>query len=153
MVFFFFIINSFFWNSSSLSTNRKQTVYNRSNPYSTKHSQGKNEHLFFLPAFSSPPTPLPPIPPTTTTTLRPSGSEAPLLQFVWEKLCAWAVRCPWRVRSRPFDGVGVCVGGVLCCFSSFGRTTGCQSYYGSTVDTTGVSINTHARTAGSLRCL
>lgn len=44
-------------------------------------------------------------------------------------------------------------GGVLCCFSSFGRTTGCQSYYGSTVDTTGVSINTHARTAGSLRCL
>lgn len=37
-----FFDNSFFLNSSSLSTDRKQTVYNRSNPYSTKHSQGKN---------------------------------------------------------------------------------------------------------------
>lgn len=40
-----FFDNSFFLNSSSLSTDRKQTVYNRSNPYSTKHSQGKNEQF------------------------------------------------------------------------------------------------------------
>lgn len=64
---------TFFLNSSSLSTDRKQTVYNRSNPYSTKHSQGKNEQFevfhqrFFLFFFKSPflplPPPLPPPPP------------------------------------------------------------------------------------------
>lgn len=57
-IFFFFRQQFFFLNSSSLSTNRKQTVYNRSNPYSTKHSQGKNEHFrFFFPSPSSPPLP------------------------------------------------------------------------------------------------
>lgn len=158
---FFFIINSFFWNSSSLSTNRKQTVCTTDRtPTALSIHKVKMNIFLFLPAFSSPP-----IPTTTTTTtssattLGPSGSEASLLKFVWEKLCAWAVRWPvlsdessiwwvwlwwWRVGGE---------GRECCCLSSFGRTTSCRSYYGSTVDTTGVSINTHARTAGSLLCL
>lgn len=52
--FFLFHQQVFFLNSSSLSTNRKQTVYNRSNPYSTKHSQGKNEHFRFSSPSSTP---------------------------------------------------------------------------------------------------
>lgn len=76
---FFFFRQQFFLNSSSLSTNRKQTVYNRSNPYSTKHSQGKNEHFRFLESL----LPSPPPPPLRGLGVCLNGAAAPLLSEGW----------------------------------------------------------------------
>lgn len=114
-IFFLFHQQFFFLNSSSLSTNRKQTVYNRSNPYSTKHSQGKNEHF----RFSSPSSP-------PHRCLQHRGRS-------WASACAWAAwRPPLLSEGWSFsDGWGE----NLCCFSSFRRTTSCRCYYGSTVVT------------------
>lgn len=104
-------------------------MYNRSNPYSTKHSQGKNEHFCFSPAFFK--SPLPPT--ATTTTFRPLFRRSPSCGSCGRRcVLEWCDGWRW-VRSHPFWWVGW---GGLCCFSSFRRTTSCQSYYGSTVDTT-----------------
>lgn len=81
-IFFFFRQQFFFLNSSSLSTNRKQTVYNRSNPYSTKHSQGKNEHFRFLESLLPSPPP-PPAPPLRGLGVCLNGAAAPLLSEGW----------------------------------------------------------------------
>lgn len=88
-------------------------MYNRSNPYSTKHSQGKNEHFSFSPAFFQVP------PPSHRRrfhhrVLGLSGSDAPLpAARVGEDVClSGAMAHALREESSIYDGwIGVGVGG------------------------------------------
>lgn len=83
----------------------------------------------FRQRFSSPPS-LPPPPPQ----LLGLCSDAPLpAARVGEDVCLSGAMAGAEWGVILFDGWG---GGGCAVFSSFRRTTSCQSYYGSTVDTT-----------------
>lgn len=122
-------------------------MYNRSNPYSTKHSQGKNAHFCFSPAFSSPPF-LPPPPPPKPQLLGLLDQKLPSCGLCGRRCVLEWCDGPCWLRSHPFWWVGW----GLCCFSSFGRTTSFQSYYGSTVDTTVLPL-IHTLGQQALRCV
>lgn len=149
---FFFFINSFFLNSSSLSTNRKQTVCTTDRtPTALSIHKVKMNIFVFRQRFQVPP---PSLPSTAiisvTTTFRPRIGCSPFAVACVGIRCVLE-RCDGRrwVRSRPFlmGGVGGCA-----VFSSFRRTTSCRSYYGSTVDTTVFPL-IHTLGQQALQCL
>lgn len=162
----FFLFHQQFLFKFQFFINKQKTdcVYNRSNPYSTKHSQGKNEHfLVFRQRFSSPPFPLlsaaaaASSAATATANAQAFSDQTlplpPAARVGEEDVCLSGCDGPRaEEESIHFDGWGGVWGGLYCFFliqtdNQLSKLLWQYSRYN------GVSINTHSRTAGSLQSL